>query len=455
MAVSSCFMKLCCGMLISQLVFATNHSTESNSEPTNLPVQEEEISSHPAAVHQEGGISSNPAAVNIVTGTGAAQAYIEKKLGIEDNYGIRIGGAYLADTNNLFSGGISEAERWTSNSLFLLSLSIDTAKFTGWEGGLFDVEFLNFNGQDTNAQAGSIQGYNSLPGPPPLNRAELYQLWFRQELLAGKLLVRVGKSVPTFDFNNVAKPVALSDTRLFIPAVTGLIYTPIFVNTTLLGVMPGYYNSAYGLTVNIAPIKTWYLSLGAYDGNLARGVQTGLTGPSFNGSYFYIGETGLTWLSGYDKRPGNIGIGIWRQTGPMKSPANLFQQGASGIYLFGTQRLWFRNPGQDISGISAFYQYGKNNSKVLPMTQYVGAGLTAFGLLAERLNDSIGVGVALSWLNQNLFERDKELMFQAYYQAAVTKGIFLQPVISYIPTPGASPDLKAAWTGTLRGIILF
>ena len=69
-------------------------------------------------------ISANPAAVNIVTGTGQVQTYLEKKLGIKDNRGIFIGGAWIADVDNLFSGGVPNAKQWTTNSLFLLNLII-------------------------------------------------------------------------------------------------------------------------------------------------------------------------------------------------------------------------------------------------------------------------------------------------------------------------------------------
>ncbi len=34
------------------------------------------------------------------------------------------------------------------------------------------------------------------------------------------------------------------------------------------------------------------MKYGLYDGNLARGVQTGFNRPTFNGSFFYIGEMG-------------------------------------------------------------------------------------------------------------------------------------------------------------------
>lgn len=400
-------------------------------------------------------ISSNPAAVNIVAGTGAMQQYVENILGIKDDHGIRIGGEWVGDTNDLFSGGIPDPQRWTSNSSLLLSLTADTEKLFGLEGGLFEASFLQFNGDDTNREAGSVQGYNSLPGHPPLDRSQLYQLWYRQKLFNNKLIFRIGKSAPTYNFGNVSKPLPLDEDKLNIPAVSGLIFTPLFVNTTMLGVMPGYYNSAYGATMTVAPNKTWYLSLGAFDGSLAQGIQTGLTGPNFNGDYFYIGETGLAWLLGNYEKPGYIGVGLWNQTGLIGEAPDPTENGASGLYIYGTQRLWYKNPGVNNQGISAFYQYGVNNSSVLPMKQYIGSGFTTFGLVPKRPNDSAGIGMALSWLNQAEFDRNTELMLQAYYQAQILKSIYAEPVISYIPTPGVSSELNPSWAATLRLIALF
>lgn len=410
----------------------------------------------PLAAHAESQpISANPAAVNVTAGNGALQTYLNKKLGIQNTYGIKFDGAWLGDVNDLFSGGIPHADKWTTNSLFLFNLTVNPDAFSRWQGALFGIQFLQFNGGTTNAAAGSVQGYNSLPGVPPLNRSELYQLWLRQELLNKKLVIRIGKVVPTFDFNNVVKPVPLQQDKAVIPAVTGLIYTPIFVNPSMLGVLPGYYDSAYGITVNFVPNRVWYLSLGTYDGNMAGGTQTGLTGPNFNGSYFHIGETGLAWLIGKNNLPGSVGVGAWHQTGLIVGSPTLSEHGASGYYLFGSQRLWYQHPDSDNSGISMFYQFGANNSSALPMTEYIGAGLTAFGLVPSRLQDSMGIGAACAWLNRSIFTRKTELMFQAYYQAQLTQAIYLEPVLSYLPTPGAKSHLNPAWAGTLRLIVLF
>ncbi len=89
------------------------------------------------------------------------------------------------------------------------------------------------------------------------------------------------------------------------------------------------------------------------------------------------------------------------------------------------------------------------------MNQYFGSGLTAFGLVPGRSKDSAGAGMACSWLNRNIFHRSSELMFQAYYQAHIIAATYVEPAISFIPTPGDKPDLDAAWATTLRVTVLF
>lgn len=395
-------------------------------------------------------VSANPAAVDINTGTGA----LGEMLGFKKESGIRIGGLWIGDINYLMTGGF-DPHKTSGNSLFQLSLNVDFEKRFGWKGGMFGIEFLRLDGRPTNVEAGCVQGYNSLTELPPLNRSELYQLWFRQDLFDKKLIIRIGKVLPSYNFNNVVRPIPLTGASLSIPATTGLIYTPIFINPTMLGVLPGYYNSAYGITVNFVPTESYYISYGAYDGNLARGKQTGLRGPQFNGYYFHIAETGLAWQIGKPKLPGKFAIGAWYQSGKLSAGADIEQTGAEGIYLFGTQRLWIRHPGVDNSGIIALVQAGINRAKTLQINKYFGTGLTFLGLVPHRPDDSFGFGMALSKLNDHLFTRKKELLLQGYYQAYLYKSIFFESALSYIPKPGAQKGLKSAWAGTARIISLF
>lgn len=396
------------------------------------------------------GISGNPGAVNIFTGTGE----LGELLRIPKDSGIRIGGLWIGDYNAILSGK-DEAycnRVWTGNSSLILDLFIDLHKAIGWSGASFGAEFLQFNGQSTNADAGVIQGYNSLPGSPPLDRSELYQLWIHQEFLNKKIGVRIGKTIPTYHFNNVSKPVPTNNPAVSIPSVTGLIYTPIFVNTTMLGVIGGYYNSVYGLIATIAPTQQAYVNLGIYDGNLARGIQTGLTGPHFNGYYFSIIEAGYGWSS---PKPGIAAIGGWYQSGDLQRESQR-EDGTGGFYAFGSQSLWIKDLQVANSGnISGFFQLGWNHSKTLPIDLFVGLGATAFSLVPKRPNDSFGIGMAWSRLNSHFFERRSEVMFQTYYQGQVYKSIYFQPVLSYIPYPGAHPTKFNVCAFTGRLIVLF
>jgi porin len=389
------------------------------------------------------GISGNPGAVNVLTGTGE----LGKILHIPDRSGVRLGGAWLGDYNALLTGG-----RGTGNSALILDLYIDLQKAVKWTGASFGAEFLQFNGQPTNTVAGAVQGYNSLPGSPPLNRSQLYQLWLLQEFWDKKLSVRIGKTVPTIHFNNVSKPVPTENPAISIPSVTGLIYTPIFTNPTMLGVIGGFYNSVYGIEATIAPIKELYVNMAVYDGSLAKGIQTGLTAPHFDGYYFYIMEAGYGW--NYNK-PGIAAIGGWYQSGLLEAGGQR-QDGTGGIYGFGSQALWIKESTTVSKGnVSSFFQFGWNNSKTLEMNLFFGAGLTGFALIPQRRNDSFGVGVSWSRLNPHLFSRYSELMLQGYYQAQIYKTTYLQPVLSYIPNPGRTPEKSNVCAFTLRGIALF
>jgi porin len=394
------------------------------------------------------GISGNPGAVNSVTGTGE----LGKRLGIPESSGVRLGGLWIGDCNALLSGRDGTGP-WTGNSVFILDLLIDLEKSISWKGALFGSEFLQFNGQPTNADAGVVQGYNSLTGSPPLGRSELYQVWILQKLLDEKVSIRIGKVIPIAHFNNVSKPVPTRHASVSIPSVSGLTYTPIFVNTTMLGVIGGYYNSVYGVTVTIAPIKEAYINLGCFDGSLARGVQTGVkVGPHPAGYYFSIMEVGYGWANSH---PGIAAIGGWYQSGKLSAEGQT-QTGTGGIYAFGSQALWTAASSTKNKGnLSGFLQFGWSNSRIFAMNLFVGAGLSAFALVPKRPNDSFGFGLAWSRLNPYRFSRYSELMVQGYYQLQILSSMYFETAFSYVPNPGAHPNKSNVSALTNRLTFLF
>jgi len=373
------------------------------------------------------GISGNPGAVNVLTGTGA----LGRLLGLKEDSGIRLGGIWVANTDIQMSGKMAGSA--TFNSMEIVDLQLDLANLLGLRGSSFAATFLQFDGQDSNGRAGVLTGYNGLTETAPLHRSELYQLWWRQAFSDEKLIVRVGKSIPTYDFNNVSRRLPIPNEAPYVAAVTGLLFTPVFVNPSILGVMPGYYNSAWGLTVTAAPTTSTYASYGLYDGSLARGRQTGTHAfPTFNSYYFNIGEVGTSWGG---KFPGKFGVGGWGQSGTLGSVNNQ-ESGAQGIYSILSNRLstLYRNDGA--GAIIGYLQYGINNSKTMMVNQYVGGGVAGFGVIPNRPKDSLGMGIGVSWLNNPPQSQENEILTQIYYQAHLIGDIFFQPTFTYVPNPG-------------------
>src|SRR5262249_6830850 len=147
----------------------------------------------------------------------------------------------------------------------------------------------------------------------------------------------------------------------------------------------------------------------------------------------HIGEIGASYQVGPERKPGNFGVGVWGQTGMLKTSTGGQSNGANGVYLFGAQRLWFRRPGIDHSGVSGVYTFGANNPNALLARDYVGGGMTAFGLVPGRPDDSFGFGINCTWLTQGDLAADvfygsapfskplpplrsSQLMLQWYYQ---------------------------------------
>jgi porin len=399
-------------------------------------------------------IAGNPGAVNVAPGSGA----LGRLLGLTPESGLRLGGVLVSNANALLSGGKSPGTV-SFNNLLVVDLQADLDRLVHIPGATLGAALLRFDGQPTNQQAGTVTGYNGLPGAPPLDRTELYELWWRQSLFDERLVVRIGKLVPTYDFGNVVRPVPVQEMALQIPAVTGLLYTPVFVNPTILGALPGYYNSAYGITATVAPNERLYASFGVYDGNGARGEQTGLRGlPTLNGYRFGIGEVGAAWLLGPDHLPGSLAAGLWDQSGTLTlttSQVSTAQNGTHGVYAFASQRLWRGHRDGDARGVSGFVQFGANDSRTMLATRYAGFGVTFFGMIPGRPLDSFGAGLAWTWLNRNLGLRPSEMLLQAYDQLHVIGDIFLQPTLTIAPTPGEKSAREPALAATVQTVVLF
>ncbi|REK19541.1 MAG: porin [Planctomycetota bacterium] len=394
-----------------------------------------------------GVVSGNPGASNVVVGTGWLGDY----LGINRN-GWRFAGLNITDANGL-SGGVVPG--WTANALTIVDISLDLEESMGWENGLVGGELLYYSGGPTNQNAGSVMGYNSLDIDIH-HRAEIYALWYRHHFADNRLSIRIGKTITTYDFNNVVVGAALNDAAYDIAAVSSLIFTPLYLSPTQYNVVPGYFNSATGVVTTWIPIKQTYIKYGLYDGNLAAGRQVGTEGPRFNGYVLHMVETGCSWGLDKGELTGKFGVGYWAQTGVLQAASGPVD-GAQGIYLFGSQRLTYEHRDVTNEGLLAYFQFAGTNSAFVDTQRYFGCGLTYIGLLPGRDDDSVGWGLAYGKMSDDpaLDLGADEAILSWYYQWMVGPNCFLQPNISYIPNPADSPGIPSALPVTLRAILLF
>lgn len=422
------------------------------------------------------GISSNIRAASGLLGWGQ----LGRALGLSEESGISIGGILHLDSNWLVSGGVRPNSA-LSNVALALNASLDSEKVFGIPGGKFGVEFAEISAGAVNDAAGSVQLYNSFPDAVPRSRQEMTQLWWQQRLFNDKLIFNIGKMNGAGLFGVVLNPVNITEPQLQDYVISNLILTPIGINPTLLGRLPTFADTAYGVTVHFAPTKNMYAAYGLFDGNVASGIKTGLEwGPDINSYKFHIGELGYAWRLGEEGKPGRFGVGAWGQTGKLFTPSLTAENGATGFYLFSNQRLWYQHSNLDNSGVIGYLQFAYNGSDAGAVKNYVGAGLTGIGLVPKRPTDTISFGMARSELNDTpgageyfypgVASNSKdlsasELMFQAAYQANFFIGKFGNPngfstfhilaAYTYIPTPGQRPDLHAAHALTAQFNLLF
>lgn len=414
------------------------------------------------------GVSGSPARVEAIPGTGELGEW----LGIPADSAWRLGGVWLGNASAQLGGGFNSDNDPGLAQQVLLNLYLDLDKFVGWKGARVWVQALHFNANKASYRSGSLQGSNSILTPAPFDRTELYDYVFAQSLFDDQATLLLGKLIPSIDFANVVIPIAVNKKSLYsLPSITSLTYTPPYATPALLGRLPGYPNSALGASININP-KLWnkssYLKFGIFDGRGGSGVsptvQTGMDLPSLSGPLFVIGELGSTWRIGSKLKPGALGIGLWRQGGPLSicsqnKSSCLNESNAFGTYIIAQQRLInFRYP-KDGSGISGFFQLGWSPANTNLFTGSIGGGLSIFAPMKSRPLDSYGLGVSWAKINNQAFLydqlNDSELMVQGYAQLHLIGNVYLTPSITVLPFVGEKKAVGSSTSALMQVVFLF
>jgi porin len=133
-------------------------------------------------------------------------------------------------------------------------------------------------------------------------------------------------------------------------------------------------------------------------------------------------------------------------------------RGSGGLYLL-TDQLLYKNPDQGGRKLTGFVQAGLGDHRVNRFGAYLGAGLSATGVVEGRPDDQLGLGLAYARNGshymtaqrmQGLPVTNAEKTIELTYLMQVNSWLALQPNLQYVITPNTTTAISNAWAFQFR-----
>jgi carbohydrate-selective porin OprB len=287
---------------------------------------------------------------------------------------------------------------------------------------------------------------------------DVWELWYEQTLLDGKVRLRVGKIDLTSDFDTNAY--ANDETAQFLNVGLG--------NTANIP----FADRGLGLILTVQPADWLYASLGAVDAQ-ADFRETGFR-TAFHGKDYFFGmlEIGLTPVlaTGWGKLPGGYRFGMWYDPQPkeefFEDPDGdeteiPVRRDDVGFYFSMDQLIVkeLRDDDADTQGLGLFFRYGFAHEEVNTIEHFWSIGAQYQGLIPTRDKDVIAFGVAQGILSDKMtlldLNPDRETVYEVYYNVEVFPWLHVTPDVQWITNPGGLGELDNAFVAGLRVQMLF
>jgi porin len=374
--------------------------------------------------------------------------------------------------NNL-SGGTHRSGAY--DGLTQLGVVVDTQKAFGLPGGTFNVSALQIHG--TNLTQRNLQTLQTATGIEADATTRLWELWYQQSLLAGKVDVKIGQQ--SLDQEFMTNQYAAT----FMNATFGW---PVLPSTDMPAGGPAYPLSSLGVRVRATPADSWTVLAGVFDGNPAgNGIgdpqKLNAHGTNFNlhDSALFIGEVQYAInqppANPSDAKPtglpGTYKLGFWYNTGnfadqqfdntglSLANPASTgvpqSHRGDYSFYAVADQMVWRPSADSPQSvGVFARIMGAPGDRNLVDLG--VNAGVTLKAPFKGRDNDVAGIAVGYAKIGshaQNLASdtaslttpgypsRSAETIIEATYLYQVTPWWQLQADFQYAFRPaGGIPN---------------
>jgi porin len=387
------------------------------------------------------------------------------------NYGISLG---LQETSEVFgnaTGGYNKGAAY--DGLTMMSLGVDTQKAFGWEGGIFNVSAFQIHGRNLSTDnLGSLQ---TVSGIEAERSTRLWELWYQQSFLAGKMDVKIGQQSLDQEF------MVSAGSNVFINTMMGW---PLIPSVDLFAGGPAYPLASLGVRVRVQPINNLTILAGVFDDNPPGGPfddDSQVRGASQSGTAFNTHTGALAFAEiqyainqpslgdmdygGSKGLPGVYKLGAWYDSAAFPDQRfdttglSLADPNSNGdprmrknnwsVYGVFDQTVWQPNPDEP-RAVSVFARLMGAPSDRNLANFSINTGITLKAPISGRDDDTVGIGYGLAKISgratafdvdQNHFNgpypiRGSESFIELTYQAVLAPWLTLQPDFQYVFTPG-------------------
>jgi porin len=388
------------------------------------------------------------------------------------NYGVTIGIQETSEYLNNLSGGTKRGGAYDGLTQF--GIGVDTQKAFGLPGGTFNVSGLQIHG--TNLTQRNLQVLQTATGIEADDTTRLWELWYQQALLGGKVDVKVGQQSLDQEF------MVSQYASTFMNATFGWNVLP---SADMPAGGPAYPLSSLGVRLRVTPSDSWTVLAGVFDGNPAgNGVgdpqKLNAHGTNFNlnGGALFIGEAQYALNPAPSDPaaakpaglPGTYKLGFWYNTAQfadqgvdttglsLANPAsNGIPQSHRGDYSFyavADQMVWRPSADSPQSvGVFARVMGAPGDRNLVDLA--VQGGVTLKAPFKGRDNDVAGLAVSYAQIGSHAQDlasataavtpgypsRSAETIIEATYQYQVTPWWQLQADFQYAFRPaGGIPN---------------
>lgn len=362
-----------------------------------------------------------------------------------------------------------------------LLLTVDAEKLIGWPAATFFVYGLGLYGDDPTRNIGELQTVSSIAAP---NTWRLFEAWYQQNLLDGRLSLLGGLYDVTSEFN-----VIRAASELFVNSSFGT--NPEFALMGLNGVST-FPVTGLGLRGQAALTDSLTLRAVVTDGvpgdpgdpngtdvilQSADGVLVATELAYYvpepegealppehvrreNPRRLLFRRLGRAAQLEYDAK---YAIGFWSLSTELddlnqvdRNGDPVRRDGTYGVYGLVEHRV-YREPFDPLhydQGLTLFLQLGYADPDVNRISQYYGGGVVYTGLFPGRDGDQTGFGFAIA-RNSGQFEDalreaglsvpSEEVTLELTHSLLVTPSFIVQPDLQYIINPNTDPSISDAF----------